>query len=204
MIRERIEGRSGSGTRGRTRSRTLGLAATLGLVLPAAAACGIQPSGITALGPAPAAAEGSPVTALDTSAGATQYQLFYYLDNQLSPVYRPAAKGEVTEGMVLSALLAGPSAAEQAKGYTTQLSPKLTATTRANGLLSAYTVNMPLGERAKAQFICTMQYYDQSVSIGIQLLASNTMNWNACTDTTDVYIPMQDNPAIATSQDSND
>jgi hypothetical protein len=115
-------------------------------------------------------------------------------------VYRPAAKGEVTESTVLDALLAGPSPAEKAKGYLTELSPKLTATVRANGLLAAYTLNMPLLQRAKAQFICTMQYYDQSVSIGIQLAGSATVNWNACSDTTDSYVPMQGDQSIATAQ----
>jgi len=186
----------------RRRARVLGLSAALGLVLPAAAACGIQPSGIVALGPAPAATGGgaAAVGSLDTSSGATQFQLFFYQEGQLSPVYRSAAKGEVTEAMVLDALLAGPNPTEKAKGYSTQLSPKLTATARANGLLSAYALNMPLGLRAKAQFICTMQFYDQSVSVGIQLAGSATVNWNACSDTTDSYIPMQGDASLATAQ----
>jgi hypothetical protein len=188
----------------RRRVRVLGLSAALGLVLPAAAACGIQPSGIVALGPAPAATSGGVAAAgsLNTSSGATQFQLFFYQDGQLSPVYRPAAKGEVTETVVLDALRAGPTQAELVKGYSTQLSPKLTASIRANGLLSAYTLNMPLGLRAKAQFICTMQYYDQSVSVGIQLQGSTTVNWNACSDTTDSYIPMQGDTSIAIAPNS--
>jgi hypothetical protein len=186
----------------RHRARVLGLSAALGLVLPAAAACGIQPSGIVALGPAPAATGGgvSAAGTLSTSSGATQFQLFFYQDGQLSPVYRPAVKGEVTETVVLDALRAGPTPAELAKGYSTLLSPKLTASVRANGLLAAYTLDMPLGQRAKAQFICTMQFYDQSVSVGIQVAGSAIVNWNACSDTTDSYVPMQGDPSIATAQ----
>lgn len=186
----------------RHRARALGLSAALGLVLPAAAACGIQPSGIVALGPAPAATGGGAAAAgtLSTSASATQFQLFFYQEGQLSPVYRPAAKGEVTETMVIDALLAGPTKGEEAKGYTTQLSPKLTASVRANGLYAAYTLNMSLLPRAKSQFICTMQFYDQSVSIGIQMAGSATVTWNACSDTTDSYVPMQGDTSLATAQ----
>ncbi len=186
----------------RRRARVLGLSAALGLVLPAAAACGIQPSGIVALGPAPAATGGgvSAAGTLNTSSGATQFQLFFYQDDQLSAVYRPAARGEVTETMVLDALLAGPSADERAKGYTTQLSPKLTASVRANGLLAAYALNMQLPPHAKSQFICTMQFYDQTDSVGIQSAGSAVVNWNACSDTTDSYVPMQGDASIATAQ----
>ena len=185
----------------RHRARVLGLAAALGLVLPAATACGIQPSGIVALGPAPAAAVATPVGSLDTAAGSTQYLLFFYLDGQLSPVYRPA-KAPVTESVVLQALLQGPNAAEQAKGYSTLLPVKLSATTRASGLLDAYSLSQPLAQHAKAQFICTMQYYDQTISVGIQILGSNTVNWNACSDTTTEYIPMQGDTAVAIAPSS--
>jgi hypothetical protein len=182
----------------RRRAGILGLAATLGLVLPAATACGIQPSGIVALGPAPAAAVASPIGSLDTSAGSTQYLLFFYLDGQLSPVYRPT-KNPVTESTVLQALVQGPNAAEQSKGYSTMLPAKLAATPRASGLLDAYSLSQPLALHAKAQFICTMQYYDQTISVGIQILGSITVNWNACSDTTTEYIPMQGDTTVATA-----
>jgi hypothetical protein len=177
----------------------LGLAASAGLLLPAAAACGIQPTGITALGPAPAAAGASPIGSVNSSGASTRYLLYFYQDDQLSAVYRPAG-GTVTEGTVLDALLQGPTATEMKQGYSSMLPLKLTATVRANGLLYAYALNLPLGERAKAQFICTMQYYDQTISIGIAVGDSATVNWNACSDTTNEYVPMQGDSSVATAE----
>ena len=182
----------------RNRARTLGLAGTLGLVLPAAAACGIQPSGITTLGPAPAAAAISAAPSFDATTGSDQFLLFFYQGSQLSPVYRPASGG-ATEAVVLDALLAGPTPSELKQGYVTLLPPKMSATANASGQRDAYLLNVPLPQRAKAEFICTMQYFDQTVSVGIQIMDSN-VNWNACSDTTNQFIPqMQGNTAAGTT-----
>jgi hypothetical protein len=164
------------------------LSATLGVLLPALAGCGIQASGITALGPAPAAAGASAAPSFDAASSSDQYVLFFYLGDRLTADYR-TAKDVPSETSVLDALLAGPDAAEMAKGYATMLPAKLSASPRASGLLYAYALNQPLSVRAKAQFVCTMQYYDQTISVGIQVLQSN-VNWNACSDTTSEYIPM--------------
>jgi hypothetical protein len=35
-----------------------------------------------------------------------------------------------------------------------------------------------------------MQYWDQSVSVGIQVKGAEKPTWNACGDTVDYYVPM--------------
>lgn len=160
------------------------------LLLPTAAACGIQPTGITELGPAPAAAAVSPLQTLDTSPGSTQYLVFFYNQNdQLAPAYR-SAKGEVTEQTVLQTLIGGPSQQEQAAGVTSAVPTGLIARPKADNELGNYNLSAPLGLRAKAQFICTMQYFDQLDSIGIQVVDAKPI-WNSCSDTTSQYIPMR-------------
>jgi hypothetical protein len=51
-------------------------------------------------------------------------------------------------------------------------------------------VSQALSTKAKAQFLCTMQYWDQSVSVGIQVKGAEKPTWNACGDTVDYYVPM--------------
>jgi hypothetical protein len=173
------------------RSKRLRYAALLGSVLlPTAAACGIQPTGITALGPAPAAVGASLAQSSDTSPGETQFQVLFYQGTRLTPAYR-SVKGEVSESAVLAALIAGPSQSDQAAGLTSSIPADLIAKPRANDELGAYYLSEALGQRAKAQFICTMQYYDQIDSIGIQLTGQARPIWNQCSDTTSQYVPMR-------------
>lgn len=176
---------------GRTRRSTAlrHAAALAALLLPTAAACGIQPTGITRIGAAPAALGASPGQSLDTSPGSTQYLVYFYQGDRLTAAYRPA-KGEVTETTVYDALVSGPDAAEQAAGLTSEVPSDLVVKARAADELGAYNLSEPLTQRAKAQFICTMQYYDQLDSIGIQLGDSRPI-WNACQDTTNQFIPMR-------------
>lgn len=184
-------GRKSESLRGRTRrSKALRYAAVLAaLLLPTAAACGIQPSGITKVGEAPAALDASPAQSLDTTPGSTQYQVYFYEGDRLTAAYRPA-KGEVTETTVYDALVSGPTAAEQAAGFSSAIPSDLVVKARAADELGAYNLSEPLGQRAKAQFICTMQYYDQLDSIGIQIGDTRPI-WNACQDTTSQFIPMR-------------
>ena len=172
----------------RRKARGLRLAAALAAVLPVAAACGIQPSGITALGPAPGALSATPAPTLAAVSDGTQIVLFFYQNERLTPVYRPAANGP-DETSVLSALIAGPSKQELAEGFTTAVPAQLSAKIGANGMRAAYSLNLPLGQHAKSQFICTMQYYDVTKSIGIQVL-DGSVNWNSCSETTNQYVPM--------------
>lgn len=178
--------------RPRTRRQTKRLrrgALLAALLLPTAVACGIGPTGIITVGPAPAAVQASLAQPFDTSPGSTQYLVYFYQNNRLTPAYR-FVKGDITERTVLESLLSGPSEAEQKAGYSTAVPSGLVAKTRADGKAGEYNLSAPLGQRAKAQFICTMQYYDAIDSIGIQVDDSNVI-WNACSDTTNQYIPMR-------------
>ena len=174
------------------RARTLRYAAVIAaLLLPTAAACGIQSSGITKVGEAPAALGVSAAPSLDASLGSTQFLLYFYQNGRLTPAYRPG-KGEVNEAMVYTALVQGPNATEAAAGFSSTIPTDLVVKARAADEAGAYNLSEPLGPQAKAQFICTMQYYDQIDSIGIQLGNSRPI-WNACSDTTSQFIPMRGN-----------
>lgn len=190
-------GRKAGTSRARTRWYAAAFAA---MVLPTAAACGIQGSGITALGAAPAALGASAGQSLDTSPGTTQYLVYFYQGDRLTPAYRPI-KGEVTETTVYTALVDGPNAAEQAAGFSSAVPAGLVVKARADDEAGAYNLSEPLGQRAKAQFICTMQYYDQLDSIGIQLGDTRPI-WNACQDTTSQFIPMRGDGTLIPSPDA--
>jgi hypothetical protein len=173
------------GGRGRIRL-VVGCAA----LLPALAACGIQPSGITTLGAAPAAAPATAPNGLSPAIGSDQYVLFFYQGNKLVPIYRPATS-TVNEAYVLKQLLNGPNATEKAQGYTSALPAKLTAQPNAQQERYAFGLSAPLTSRARSEFICTMQYIDGTDSIGIeQLDQPSSMIWVGCSDTTIQYVPV--------------
>lgn len=160
------------------------------LVLPAAAACGIQPTGVTVLGQAPAAQGSTPLTSPGPVDG-FQYVLFFYQGDRLAPVYR-TSPGTVNEQTVLSALVAGPTGMEVKQGFTSALPPALVAKSRADGYAAAYWLSEPLGSAAKAEFVCTMQNFDGTISVGT--LVDGTAKqptWLGCSDTTNYYVPMQ-------------
>lgn len=184
--------------RGDRRSRLL-LVAGCAALLPSLAACGIQASGITSLGAAPAAAQASPPAGTTISVGPDQYLLFFYLNDRLTPVYRPTEK-PLSEAMVLSELLLGPTQQEKADGFTSALPLKLVATPNAEQERYAFAVSSPLGSRGRTEFICTMQYYDGTDSIGVELAGEpSSMIWTGCADTTSQYVPMQASPADGTA-----
>ncbi len=173
------------------RRRALKLGGVLvALTLPMASACGIQPTGITSLGPAPEVSSVAAQRALaQQQAGSSQYVLFFYQDGRLTPSYR-SGDGTPSEESVLGAMLRGPTTDEAAQGMSTALPGGLIATPRASGQADAYMVSEPLSTKAKAQFLCTMQYWDQSISVGIQVKGAEKPAWNACGDMVDYYVPM--------------
>ena len=172
------------------RRRALKLGGLLAaLVLPAASGCGIQPTGITSLGPAPAVSGGAAQRALAQQVGSSQYVLFFYQDGRLTPTYRNS-DSTTNEETVLGAMLQGPTKEEAAQGMSTALPTGLIAVPRASGQADAYMVTQPLTTKAKAQFLCTMQYWDQSISVGIQIKGAEKPTWNACADMVDYYVPM--------------
>jgi hypothetical protein len=175
--------------RGGRRSRVR-LVVGCAALLPALAACGIEPSGITSLGAAPAAAPASAPNGLPATIGSDQYVLFFYQGDKLAPVYRPATS-TVNEGFVLRQLLNGPTADEKAQGYTSALPAKLLATPNAEQERYAFGLSSPLTSRARSEFICTMQYIDGTDSIGIEQMGQpSSMIWVGCSDTTIQYVPV--------------
>lgn len=168
-------------------SRRAALAGLCAAVLPAAAACGIQPSGITSLGPAPTVSAGAAQpTPTDDS---TTFVLFFEQDGQWSAVRR-ASDGAPTETEILQALAQGPTATEQKEGYLSALPAGLVIRPQAAGEADAYGVSESIGAAGRTELICTMQYFDGTDSIGILAPGAVEPTWLACSDTTSQYIPM--------------
>lgn len=167
--------------------RTL-LAGLCAALVPAAAACGIQPSGITSLGPEPtvpaAAAQPTP-----SGAGSSTFVLYFELGGYWTPVNRPS-DGAATEAEILQALVQGPTTAEQKQGYVSALPAGLSIKPQALGERADYQVSEAVGAAGRTELVCTMQYFDQSDSIGILVPGAAEPEWLACSDTTTQYIPM--------------
>lgn len=169
--------------------RALRLAAAGALLLPTAAACGIQPSGIVSLGALPSAVAGTGQPSIPQP-GSTDYILYFYSvkTGELTPVYRSGTQ-TTSEDAVLNALVEGPTAHEKAEGYFSALPAGLAAKPNADDDRGAYALSAVLSPAGKAEFICTMQNYDQLSSVAIQS-ADGGLVWNACSDTTGYYVQL--------------
>ena len=158
--------------------------------------CGIQPTGISVVGAPPSANMASADASPSPQALAASGQVYIYLlQNQdgtdlLVPVIRTIVGQKITDDSVAQVLIKGPTPLEQKEGFTSEIPSSLTATSNAYGYSDAYVLSNLLAPLAKAQFICTMQEYDQSVSIGYFYPDSQMtqLNWVACKDTTTQYI----------------
>jgi hypothetical protein len=160
-------------------------------LLPAVAACGIQPSGITSLGPVPTVPAGA-AQASPTTGDSTTFVLYFQQDGQWAAVRR-ATDGQPTESDVLQALVQGPTATEQKEGYVSALPTGLVIRPQALSEAAAYGVSEAIGAAGRTELICTMQNFDGTDSIGIVAPGAAEPTWLACSDTTTQYIPMLGN-----------
>ena len=157
-----------------------GMLATL--VLPMAAACGIQPTGITNLGPAPDVS-GVAAQRAQAQAGSSQFVLFFYEDGRLTLTYRNA--GTATNEETVSATVEGPTKAEAAQGMSSALPADPVAT---GGFADAYLVSQPLSTKTKqTRARCSTETSRSSVAYRSEVREEPT--WNAC-GTADYYVPM--------------
>ena len=170
--------------------------------------CGIQPTGISVVGAPPSANVPSANSTTTPQALAASGQVYIYLlQNQggtdlLVPVIRTIVGQKINDDSVAQILIKGPTPMEQKEGFTSEIPSSLTATSNAYGYSDAYVLSDLLQPLAKAQFICTMQEYDQSVSIGYFYPDSQMtqLNWVACKDTTSQYIMLPGFPGIAVAK----
>jgi hypothetical protein len=120
-------------------------------VLLLVSACGIKPTPVVPAGPAPT---------LRSPAGGergTDVILYFRLGDQVAPVARPAER-VVSVETALSMLLAGPTPAEAAEGYTTVLSRRTGAITLSPGPPATIGFSFPLKPITGAginQLVCT-------------------------------------------------
>jgi hypothetical protein len=184
---------------GARRTRLIAAGAAL---VPVLAACGIQPSGIVSLGAAPAAVQASVQDGAPATIGSDQYVLFFYQGTRLLPVYRETS-GPIDESLVLKELLNGPNSDEKQQGYTSALPANLAAKPNAEQERYAFAVSTELTARGRSEFICTMQYIDESNSIGIETIGlPGSMLWLGCSDTTLAYVPEPQQGAVASTYSS--
>lgn len=169
-------------------SRRAALAGLGAALLPAVAACGIQASGITSLGPVPTVPAGA-AQATPTSSDSSVYVLYFEQNGQWAAVHRQS-DGAPTESDILQALVQGPTATEQKEGYVSALPAGLVIRPQALGEAAAYGVSESIGAAGRTELICTMQNFDGTDSIGIVAPGAAEPTWLACSDTTTQYIPM--------------
>ncbi|MEV6871847.1 hypothetical protein [Amycolatopsis sp. NPDC051128] len=114
-------------------------------------ACGIKPTPVIPAGPAPT---------LRSPAGSelgADVILYFLLGDQAAPVARPT-ESAVSVETALSMLLAGPTPAEEARGYRTALLHRTGAITLSPGPPATIVVSFPLKPIAGAginQLVCT-------------------------------------------------
>jgi len=178
------------------RRRTIGaLAAVAGTVgLMGTSGCGIQSTGLHVVGSAPSL-QANELTG-DSGTGANQYELIFFRDDKLTPVLR-STNDPVTDQVVLEALIKGPSASEQAQGYSSVVPTSLQLVSNtADGEQWDYEYSMPLSNQEKAQIVCTLQADLNEKAVGTFYRKDQT--WNECIDFADAYGA----PAILPSVDS--
>ena len=183
-------------------------AGSAAVLATAVAGCGIQPTGISVVGSAPSASVPSAIASPTQQAIASSGQVYIYLlqyqgDNLLLvPVIRTISGQKINDNSVAQILIKGPTQEEIREGFTSNIPDDLVATSNAYGFSDAYILSTVLEPLAKAQFICTMQEYDQSQSIGYFYPNSQMtqLNWVACKDTTSQYILLPGFPSLTYAQ----
>ncbi|HEV2634307.1 MAG TPA: hypothetical protein VGX23_04110 [Actinocrinis sp.] len=174
--------------------RSWAVAGATVLLTAGLAGCGIQPTVVYVVGPPPSAINPSASASAQTITSSGQIYI-YLLEGQgdtnlLTPVIRTITDQRIDEASVAEMLIKGPDPEEIKEGYSTEVPSDLQVSPNAGGFGDAYTLSTPLGSWAKAQFICTMQEYDQSLSVGYfyPKTEMSQVNWVACKDTTSQYI----------------
>ena len=153
------------------------------------AGCGIQPTGISVVGAAPSALAPSTTASAESIGSSSQVYIYLLQDqdgtNEIVPVLRTIV-GQIDDATVAQLLVKGPTDDEAKQGYTSEVPDSLVVAPNALGFGDAYTLSAYLDSWGRAQFICTMQEYDQSSSVGYYYPGTvmTAVNWVACKDTT--------------------
>jgi hypothetical protein len=120
-------------------------------VLLLVSACGVKPTPVVPAGPAPT------VRSPASDGPGTDVILYYVLDDRVAPVTHPGG-WPVSVESTLAMLLDGPTAGEQADGYTTALPRWSGGITLTPGSPATITVPFPLRPLTSAginQLVCT-------------------------------------------------
>ena len=196
------------GTRPR---RTLRLAAAAGVFgVLGTAGCGIQSSSMKVVGAAPTLQAANDVTSAGTGAGGNQFTLYFFHGDKLTSVTRNTA-GTVTQEVLLAALIKGPTSAETAAGFSTDIPGDLNVLSfTARDQQWNYSYSEPIGMAERAEIICTIETNLPNVpAVGTDIDGEDT--WNSCNDFADdygapaAYLPnLSSSSATASAGDSGD
>jgi len=145
------------------------------------AGCGIQSSGMKVVGAAPTLQAANDVTGTGNPNGENEYELYFFHDHKLTPVVRYTSD-QVTQEMVIAALIKGPNTTDTADGYTSAVPGNLSIVSyTARDQQWNYQYSMSLDPAAKAQIVCSIQSDLNAPSVGT-LTADGSELWNSCYD----------------------
>jgi hypothetical protein len=185
------------------RGPRVAVAVTGALVLLGTAGCGIQSTGLKVVGAAPKLQAANDVTGTESpGGGGNKFELYFFRDDTLVPVLRTTDQ-QVSQKLVISELIKGPSGGDQANGFTTEIPASLTLlTTTAKNQAWYYAFTEPLTMAEKAQIVCTVQEDLNAPSVGV--LTPVDAHWYNCSDFTEdygapAYLP---NPGLAAASPS--
>lgn len=166
------------------------VAGSAALMATGLAGCGIQPTGISVVGAAPSALSPSATPSAQEIASSGQVYIYLLQDqdgtNEIVPVLRTIVGQKIDDATVAQLLVKGPTDDEAKQGYTSEVPDSLVVAPNALGFGDAYTLSTYLDSWGRAQFVCTMQEYDKSSSVGYYYPGTvmTAVNWVACKDTT--------------------
>ena len=162
------------------RSRRRGFASAAGAVaLLATAGCGIESTGVQVVGAQPAAQPAGDLPGDGPSSGAHNYYLYFFRDGQLTLTKR-SADAPVDQQTILQQVIEGPTKAELAQGYTSEIPTGLQIVDlTAQGEAWAYQFSDELGREERAQIVCSIQANLDAPSVAT-VYGSAKLTWNIC------------------------
>ena len=169
--------------------RGMGLAAAVAGMLGAIGltGCGIQSSGMKVVGAAPSLQAANDVTGSGDPGGSgeNQYELYFFRDGRLTPVMRYTTQ-QVTQAVILNALIKGPNTTDAADGFTSVISDGLSVVSyTAHDQQWNYQYSQALTMAEKAEIVCTVQADLNAPSVGTA--TSEAQFWNNCFDFSQDY-----------------
>ena len=171
-----------SATQHPRRARRRGLASAAGAAaLLATAGCGIESTGVQVVGAQPVAQGVGVLPGGGPSGGAYTYYLYFFQNGHLASTKR-SATAQADQQTILDAVIQGPTKAELAQGYTSEIPTGLKVVDlTAQGEAWLYQFSDELTMEERAQVVCSIQANLQAPSVGT-VYGENKPTWYICSD----------------------